>query len=601
MAENTKPSVIEIFPFMPAVKKFDLSDQAKPGIPNTRPESKYLGMYLNGGPSEPVGIESDFPQMLYFDFTDAPGKGSAVYYSLVFQLPKWGFNVVKVDEWIEVSPTRADYYQATVASKDALAGSIKQGLASAASAISDWELAKHDLRKYKEILGYFEKVALAKKISNPEKKADAIRKAEHSLRAMFVDQVDMHTGEGVSLRSIAPRWSTIIADFMRLTDEMDNVKKIKEELKISNAEAVILKTKNDLYNGWKELFGTAAKERYETLLSLVESRKKSIAEYKDWIRPYLVRFKALKVGAERQDVTRKMMKSFADVTGQSTYSNNIVIWAWKPFKTIEPKRAAIERGGKFKDFTLDPYDDFTRSHFIFGKNENGKEVGLAAIFPWLKEKAKNPSGLDIVKEGRIKPEEATRADEIAEIIKGGWKKYLNKLDPNELYYTFMEINVDRVGFRLQSGENENIMFTVNSRLLSQNILLVKLIELECRDIELERYIESMMGTRAEGGDVEKLAKETFPGVFEGPIAEEKEGFEKAKEDFEKFKKEINGFISEISSALKIGGSAPLWLVKPGHYEREWSNRIAKNYLKPLGGELGNIINLLKSKAGMEGW
>ncbi len=597
-----QPTTIPVFRFMPAVKNFNLSDQSEPGIPNTRPDSPYLGMYMNGGPSEGIGIESDFPQMLYYDFTDTPGKGSAIYYSLVFQLPKWGFNVAKVDEWIEVSPTRADYYQATVASKEALAGTIKQGLASAASAISDWELAKHDLRKYREILGYFEKVAVAKKLSDSEKRADAIRKAEHSLRAMFVDQVDMHTGEGISLRSIAPRWSTIIADFMRLTDEMDNVKKISDELKVSKAEAVILKTKNDLYKEWKILFGTAAKDRYEVLMSIVESRKKSISEYKDWIRPYLVRFKALKVGAERQDVARKMMKSFADVTGQSTYSNNIVIWAWKPFKTIEPKRAAVERGGKFKDFTLDPYDDLARNHFIFGKNEKGKEIGLAAIFPWLKEKSKKPESLDIVKSGRIKPEEATRADEIAEEIKGRWKKYLDRLDPNELYYNFMEINVDRVGFRLQSGENENIMFTINSRLLSQNILLVKLIEIECRDIELERYIETMMGTRAEaGGDVEKLARETFPGVFEGSIPGEKEGFEKIKEDFEKFKKEVNNFISEISGALKIGGSAPLWLVKPGPYEREWKNRIAKNYLKPLGGDFGNVVNFLKSKGSMEGW
>ena len=319
-----------IFPLLDDLKNF--KDHGAPGVPRTGPNSDYRGIYVLAGSTAAIGFETASPQVVELNFTAPPGKASSVYYSFVFHVPKFDYNLVKVDEWIEVSPTRADYYQATVASKEALAGTIKQGLASAAAAISDFELAKHDVRKYKEILNYFNAVEKAKKIKDEKTRPQAIRKAEHPLRAMFVDQVDLHTGEGVSLRSIAPRWSTIISDFMRLTDEMDDVEKIRKELQVSRAEAVILKTKNQVYFEWKSLFSEAAIDRYKTLLSLLESRKKSIDEYKDWIKPYLVRFKMMKVGAERKDVQKSMLKSFADVTGQSTFSNAISLCASKPHK-----------------------------------------------------------------------------------------------------------------------------------------------------------------------------------------------------------------------------------------------------------------------------
>ncbi len=585
-----------IFEFIKEVKKHDLSDQTKPGIPGCSPKTTaYNGIYLSAGPQEPVGVESSFPQMTEFNYDGPPGTGSNIYYSIAFQIPRWGYNLVKVDEWIEVSPTRADYYQATIASKDALAGSIKQGLASATAAISDYELAKHDLRKYKEILNYFEAVAKAKKNPNKEKRIEAVARAEHTLRAMFVDQVDMHTGEGVSLRSIAPRWSTIISDFMRLTDEDDEVEKIRKRLGVSRAEAVILNTKNQLYFQWKDFFGDAAKERYETLLKLVESRKKSIDEYKEWIKPYIARFKALKVGMERKEVTADLMKSYADVTGQSTYANKIILWAWRPFKTMEPRRHGIAREGKVKQFTLDPYDDFVRHQFILSE-----KTGLANkdYYPWLKNKISEEEAkkLQIVKEGTIKPEEATVADKMVEKIKEKWLAYSMRLDPNELYYSFMQMTVYRLGIRLQAGEVEDITFTVNSRLLSQNILLVKLLELECRDIELERYIEQMMGTKTadEAIDVEKISGREYPALF-GEKPKEEKG------DMESFADEIKDFVSSIVEVLTGAGrfELPTWFIKKGHYEKNWKDRISKNYLKPLGQHFGDIINWLKAKSGVE--
>jgi len=69
---------------------------------------------------------------------------------------------------------------------------------------------------------------------------------------MFIDQVDINLPEGVSMRSIAPRWPTIIADFQQLSDEEDTTEKIKKKIDVSKAEAVILATKVRLFKKWKK-------------------------------------------------------------------------------------------------------------------------------------------------------------------------------------------------------------------------------------------------------------------------------------------------------------------------------------------------------------
>ena len=133
------------------------------------------------------------------DLTAPPGVASGVYYGMVFQLGKWEFKVHKADEAIEVSPVHAQYYQLTLKQKEDLEAKIKSGLGQAAQAIGDFELLKHDERKYQEFLNYHES------------------RDEHSLRAVFIDQVDVHNGD-TGLRQIVQRWPTIIADFMRCGD-----------------------------------------------------------------------------------------------------------------------------------------------------------------------------------------------------------------------------------------------------------------------------------------------------------------------------------------------------------------------------------------------
>jgi len=263
-----------------------------------------IGLFLCVGPTKAPGVETESNHMISLNFTGKPGTAAGLYYDLVFQLPNWGFNVSKADEWIEVSPTHKEYYDRTVSTKQMLEGAIKTGLTSAAAAVSDFELMNHDLRRYKEILNYF------------------AAKDEHSLKVMFIDYVDVHTdlpGQPISLRTSAARWPTIIADFIKLKDEDTDPDQIAKKLNISKAEAVILTTKNKLYKQWKDLFGKTARERYELLKGLVEGRKKTINEYREWLKPYLARFKMTRLGGERPRVRADTLKSFADITGMATF------------------------------------------------------------------------------------------------------------------------------------------------------------------------------------------------------------------------------------------------------------------------------------------
>ena len=243
------------------IKSKDLNDKCGPG-------GEWLGNVL---------IASPFEARVNIDFTGPPGSTSGVYYSLMFQLGKWEFLVQKADEWIEVSPVHAQYYQLTQKQKEDLEGKIKQGLVSVSQAVADYELLLHDKRKYTEMLRYLgyrtakelgdkdvkahghqpdELGDLCTLVDNDSKtKGERMKKTDnHSLKAVFVDQVDIHTGEGISIRSIVSRWPTLIADFMRLDDSDIEPGAVMKKLDISRAEAVVLVTKNKLFVEWKNIF-----------------------------------------------------------------------------------------------------------------------------------------------------------------------------------------------------------------------------------------------------------------------------------------------------------------------------------------------------------
>jgi len=563
----------------------DLSKQDKPGIPATTPSSTWLGRYMFIGPFLKVTQEWDSNQFIYLDFTGPPGTATGIYYSLVFHMPKLQWHVEKVDESIEVNPTHREYYERTIATKGAIEGTIKEGLRSAAQAVADYELLKHDMRKYKEIMDYFTAVAKAKTL--PEKaRREKVAAAEHTLKAMYVDQVDVHTGPSALVQMAQTRWPTVITDFMRVTEDMDTVDKIKKGLDISGAEAVILMTKNKLFREWMKLFGDAVRERYERLSGLVASRDRSIEEYREWLRPYLLRFKAIKPG-----ISTKQFRNFFDITGQATFTNNIRLWVWQPFKAIEIRKAPIIKTEKF---AIEPADPFAVNHFI-----KSPVTGLAHkdYYPWLLNE-QSPKGLAVDYPWIPSDQwtgKVTVADNMILQIRKDWiAGKIDKVSGDDMYYLLLDFKIERTGSRTPSGEMEDIIFEVSMWVLSQNIMLVKLLELECRNREIGRYIEEMLGVQKDERPIQELVKGEFPELFGVKPAE-------APTQFELFRKEWEEIARSLTSPFRALSrvKTPPWLIRAGPYETNWDERITKQYLIPSGRKIGEVTGFLLGKMGFE--
>jgi len=187
------------------------------------------------------------------------------------------------------------------------------------------------------------------------------------------------------------------------------------------------------------------------------------------------------------------------------------------------------------------------------------------------------------------------ADNIVAGIKKGWNS-ANSLDPNELYYVLFEIDVLRLGLRLPVGELEDITFTMKTWLMSQNIMLVKLVERECKEREVERYIEEMLGVKKDEKPIGDLIKGEFPDIF-GTKKEEKK-----PNELQNIANEIKGAMAGVG---KMGGAiGKAWgnesgrFVKAGPYETDFNERLTKQYLIPSGRMLGSLSGLLLSKMGV---
>lgn len=504
-----------------------------------------------------------FEAFTRIDYTAAPGATTGLYYSLCFQLGKWEYNRIKADEWIEVSPVHAQYYQLTHKQKEDLENKIKAGLTSVAQSVADMELLMHDQRKYTEFLHYLgyrtkreldelEKKKLPEKEpddydyidtsndSDEKKKAARIARIDHhSLKAVFIDQVDMHTGEGISIRSIVGRWPTLITDFMRMNDEDLDTDKVKAKIEVSKAEAVVLVTKNKLYREWRRLFEPEIKNRYENITTLVKSRKKSVEEYREWLKPYIARHKLITEGLGSGGLRKAIKTLFIQSSGNATSMNEITLWTWKDVKAPEIQRGGRERMARdiaLKKLT--PYDDWVKKNLIFHPVH-----GLIKDYPWITE--------DWVKE------------QLKDMYDSGW------INDYDLYICFMIIKIEKTNIRLASGaELEDAVFDVNAMLMSHNALFAKLLEAKAKEVEFERYVNQLMGLPPEtpGGKIPDLPKE--------------------KDRL----KPIRNFFDYFGMPFKV--------FKKGPYERDFEDRITKLYLAPMAGiRYGPVVNFLKKKIG----
>jgi len=320
------------------IKKFDPSTGTP--IYNKKGEQDTEPIDLRMFPGEGI-FAQPFESVKNLDLEFPMGTGSGVYIAMMFQLGKWGYERHEVTHEIEVSPVYKEYYSLVMEQKERLNSQISSGFAGLVQAVQDFELIDHDLRKYAEYLKWFQELTRAKKqldMAKEGKDEQRIKEAEkkcketqHVIKAMFIDQVDAHTGEGVSLRGIAPRWPTIIADFMDLYDEKLSVDDIQKRLDIPRAEAIILKTKHELYLDWKERFLTNIISRYKRLKQLAMGRKFSIEDTRKDLIPLISKFKSIKEMRSDPKDAAEQTYDWNRLDAQAIALDEWKVWVWKPF------------------------------------------------------------------------------------------------------------------------------------------------------------------------------------------------------------------------------------------------------------------------------
>lgn len=609
-----------------------------PRIPPKKLEKFGITVDLNMFPGEGINA-APFEARSLLDFTFNLGGGTGMMYGILFQLGKWGYEIYKVNNVITVTPMFTEYYQKTIEEKRKLEEQMKAEFASLTTAISDYELLVHDLRKYKEYLDYFKDVEIAKteledaKKKNNKKKIEEaeekLKRAKRVLRAMFVDLVDAHTGEGISMKTIAVRWPTIITDFMTLSEDYDDPDEIRKALGngISKAEATILATKCKLFKEWLTYFYGVVKERYTRLKSMSEARRKSIEEYRNAMKPLITRYREIK-----DMTTAPFLKTlfFFRPDSQAVSIDETTIWAWRPFISpdiFRPPRETYDRV-TFKEagfYNLAKY-------YVKGKNEEEKKKEREKIISQINQLERENKtvpplpALPIIDRPLIaiirQIELEYNVEITPEILYEHIKNFSDRFVPPDLasptkggirwpfspYFVFVEMTVDRTVIKMPSGEMiEDIWIeplkTYNS---TQNIILGRKLELWAKTQKEERDIELLLGIKIEQDnkfiEMNKIGEEDYPEVFLNKEERNKnlKGGKKTlsiprntiSENIEEFGLKIAEFLR------KLGIDARFFY--PGPYEKLMSEKMTKMMQLAPGRAHGTITEYLKKVAGVPG-
>ncbi len=542
------------------------------GVIGRVPWNKYLNPAVNGKWVGKAVMINPLNQNITLETIGPLGTWTDLYWGVVGQLIDMEFNFRKVDEYIEVSPIHKAFYDLVSSQKQALEAKVKNAIEEIIKQIGDLELLEHDLRRYREFLDY---------IKNND---------EHSLKAIFIDQVDYYTGEGAPGRlsmvflqqqNIFP---TIIQDFYEMESE-DDLKKGRLS-RLPKVERDVLQTKWRAYQEWKKLFGKEVEERFKRISQLYESKKKLIESMRSGIKPYIARLRILKQGLESSKMRTERLTSPFHPGVEATSETRIVLWAWKELAPPDMYKAPGEYLA-LKD--IKPDDPWTRKHLIFHE-----ELGLKAKYKWI-----TREWVD---------------EKIKEIMKiDDWFKAKKRTQKRYLYYVLLELDFDRWTSRSATGsEIEDVTINVRSYWMSQNVLLVKLLELKAKEQEFEWYIDELLGLKPRKeeksrrermeeirndierkkenikkleGEIKSLndpreikKKKDEIKKLRSEIAKLNEEYKKLKEEevsrWEIWIEKVKDFFSNLGINIKLMGRGP--------YEYRFRKRVTKFYLIPTG-------------------
>ncbi len=607
------------------LKNIKYASFAKPGVP-----SEYADERIDDYFDETRGkywsfalCRSGTNQNTWINPTGVPGYVMNIYYSLMFELPKDLWEVVKKDETIDVTPVHHQYYQITHGQKEALEARIREGLVKISQSIADLELVHHDMLKYED----FEK-KMAERGLNPEEKGispeekksreEKKKAAEMELKTTFVDEVDFHAGGGAQgagrlsmafmrNNNIMP---TIVDDFFRMKSK-DDLEKDPSIKNIPTVEKRMLEVKWNAYQDWLGYFTNNVKRRMDALRTLLKSREKTLDEYREWLKPAIARYKMITDSLERASDRKSAYTMRLRTSGVATSYNSILLWFWKEFQPPEPHRVPqelIEKSG------VRAIGKWEYENFYFHPDH-----GLVIDYPW------------ITKEW---------IDAVAGIDDDGNAKNVKGMKEGSWYYSFMTMTLDRTNIKTSAtgAEIEDGDYKYINYMVSKNVLAAKFLELKAHEEELEIYIDDVLGLahKVKGmpvviyekikgkcvvddkqyGAIKKfrfMTDTTNPKTeiklpdmpAGGEFASEKEmkaAFPKNKDGdllvmFIERKKESE-FLNGISKTLGIGNIR--FFLPSGPYEQNFNERIKKIYLKPNSARFEYVGDFIKGKMNIGG-
>ncbi len=575
--------------------------------PYTTPADTANGIFV---PGEIIHV-APLNMRTYLDFWSPSGVSSQIITPFLYFLGRNRFVRYKVYEWSEVSPVNQQFYQITMAQKQQLEAQIKQGLAGIASAISDFDLLFHDQRKYREFIDYMEAVEKGKKM----KDEDMVMRNEQTLKAIFIDQVDVHTGEGIALKLIASRWPTVIVDFMKIKEEDTDPKKIAEKLRVTEAEGVVLATKNKLYLKWRELFRETVLGRFNRISELLEARRKSILEYRNFLRPYIDRFRNIREIGETEEGREFVYRATSWVRRavSEAYAIEVqMLWLWKGMSLPDIFKRAKE--AFIEEFALMKYPKFPKSFKEWIKAEMPAwEAKEKETFKKIKDYHTGIEPLDKYVMAFIP---------VAEEI---WKVQLTALDilkarqwmiedanewgfTNWPYFKVWEFKLVMGRTRYADGsELDNPMyFRFYPYLDTQNVMLMRYVELTAKRKAEEGFITDMLGETAEGKKIAEIVQDRYPqltskypDLFGARFVPRPPTTEK---EMKKVTEEKNKAITMFTSAVKKMTSPMFMFVKGAPYETNFENLITRQYFREIRDTMWlPANNYLRSRFGVPGF
>ncbi len=165
----------------------------------------------------------------------------------------------------------------------------------------------YDLKEFEIRLGPYNK------LNSKEESEESKRSALHSLKGIWMDQVDARKGRGsINLLVQDLQFVTLRDAFFYVKDgeEME-----KKKLDLNERVKNILKRKLEEFNEWQIYSEKEIRKRYEVEKSYLKSQAATLKLYVNWLKPYLIAAQKLQMkSAQAKSLTNpNIVNSFSNI------------------------------------------------------------------------------------------------------------------------------------------------------------------------------------------------------------------------------------------------------------------------------------------------